>query len=758
MVAKAVFLKRVPLMLMVSLAGACTLAGLAGMAQGSGGCPNRALVGFRASLPDCRAYEMVTPSYKEGFPFTVHEVSAEGLQLRIGSLGNLLSPDGAIPESTGELEHSYQVARTATGWESSPIDAPYSRFSDIEVLMQSPDFASSLWSTSPPEQSFDDPYLDLPYPAGLVRMGPGVPPGVVETALNPVGASEDLQRVLFSVHSPKVGLEEDRLWPGDATHGERLPSLYEYAGTGNSEPELVGVENQGTLAEAAQLQGKSHINEAAELISNCGTVLGSFPEGDAYNAVSQSGTTVFFSAEACGGGPPVSELYARVGQGSGKRTVAISEPSLTAPGRDCTTLTCEAAENVPGNREPGSFAGAALDGSTVFFTTGQPLVNADTDNSGDLYAETIAGGAVTGFAQVSRGGSGDPTPGSHAEVLGVARVSEDGSHVYFVARGALTGANGEGKSPKIGSPNLYMTVRECPGGGSACASPSERISFLATLSLADGADWSPTDKRPVQATPGGHFLVFESAADLTADQGEHEEAGQVFEYNAETERLARVSRGQDGLAEDGNSKTNAATIPVQNYELDAPDTHFTGLAVSADGSRVFFTSADGLAPQALAGLASVYEYHDEQVALVSDGHDLALLREVSATELIGTDESGEDVFFTTGDQLLPQDRNTWVDLYDARIDGGFPPPAVPAPCAGDSCQGAASVAPSLLAPGLAPAAPEAVAAEAVKPKAPPAKKKPRKPKKHKKSRKPKKHGHSVRGHGRSIAKTSGRGK
>lgn len=54
---------------------------------------------------------------------------------------------------------------------------------------------------------------------------------------------------------------------------------------------------------------------------------------------------------------------------------------------------------------------------------------------------------------------------------------------------------------------------------------------------------------------------------------------------------------------------------------------------------------------------------------------------------MGTDESGEDVFFTTTDQLVPQDVDTQVDIYDARIDGGFALPSVQSSCSEDACQG-----------------------------------------------------------------------
>jgi hypothetical protein len=61
--------------------------------------------------------------------------------------------------------------------------------------------------------------------------------------------------------------------------------------------------------------------------------------------------------------------------------------------------------------------------------------------------------------------------------------------------------------------------------------------------------------------------------------------------------------------------------------------------------------------------------------------------------------SGSDVFFATRQRLLPGDTDNLVDVYDARVGGGFAGPvATPAPCSGDTCQGAAAAAPPPSAP------------------------------------------------------------
>lgn len=719
---------------------------------GVAGCLGGGLSSFRPYLFDCRAYELASPAYKEGFQVTVQGIAEGGSPVLVQSLGVLDSSPG------GDLQ--YELVRGASGWEAkaAPVGAPYSEFPIYFVEGISQDFQSSLVYVGTPTQYFaEDVYLHLPDGA-LVLVGPLEPPAEPAESLTPVGVSEDLHRALFFTHSPNHG-EPSPLWPGDTTANGRLPSLYEYDYTGEAarEPRLVGIKNKG----APKAVGES------ELISDCGTYLGSLPEreGDVYNAVSASGAAVFFTAasSSCGAfGPPVNELYARFRETptAPAHTAAISEPPLSGPGsvpgRACTGA-CAAAESVPTNRSEGVFAGASQDGSQVFFLTRQSLVNGDESGEGtgqDLYEAEISNGVVTRLVQVSRGSQDDLNPGSGAGVLGVARVSEDGGRVYFVATGTLTGANREGKTPSPageGKPNLYVSSRECIEGEVTCSSPVEHTSFVATLSGADGADWSSRDSRPVQATPDGRFLVFQSTADLTRDQEGRVEAGQVFEYDAETETLVRVSRGKGGYNEDGNSSEYAATIPAQEYEVEKPVVgigRFRNLAMSADGSRVFFSTKDALTLQALNGAMNVYEYHDGQMGLISDGHDTAMTEKHPAVELIGTDASGGDVFFTTADSLVPQDTDRQVDVYDARIEGGFAPPAVLAPCIGDSCQSAPSPSPQLPAPGTS-SAPEGAGV----PAAPVLKTKPKKkPAKHKRKAK------KVKGKTHRGRKMAGRGK
>jgi hypothetical protein len=602
------------------------------------------------------------------------ESREEGPRLLLRSFGSF----SRIEDQPG-LGALYEVSRSGPGdWRSLPLDAPFSTFSAFDVEAMSPNFSRSLWagSTTPGEPESKDLYVSESGFGGrsFSPVGPAAPPSVRHQVLNFAGASDDLSRLMFRAFAP-VSSNESYLWPGDKTKGEGMPSIYEYADTDNAEPLLVGISNEGPVASI----GESH------LISECGTAFGS-TGGDSYNAISWDGSKVFFTAlgrdaarecETLPAGavePASNEIFARIDNGqSDAHTVAISEPS----GSDC-------GECATSSRADAQYHGASLDGARVFFTTSQQLLPGALGTGDNLYEYNFNGPAHERVTLVS---SGDP---AGARVLGVARVSEDGSHVYFVAQGVLTGEeeNVYGVKPQEGAENLYVSERVCLNGDANCS--KTHLSFIGRLSATD-------DLRAFQVTPDGRFLVFQSTADLTPDEEGREEAGQVFEYDARTGALVRVSQGDRGYNENGNSSLYPATIPIQSYaERDLPTERFSWLAMSDDGAYVFFSSENGLTASALLHHPNVYEYHDGRVALISDGRDLSIIEGRSGVELLGTDESGRDVFFATADPLLQQDTDTQQDIYDARIGGGPDPSVTPAPCSGDSCQAAASGSPSLL--------------------------------------------------------------
>jgi hypothetical protein len=718
-------------------------------------CGNANSPGFRSYLADCRGYEMVSPPYKEGEPMSiggVFRISSNGEHVISQSLGVFAGAENDIlDKSVGTQYESSLASPFWTTTALAPAAAPYTTGSMLDA---SPSDETSLWSLQETGQPINLEELYLRSGAGTFeRIGPGND-GLTRTPATGEEASTAAQLVQYRGASPSfshilISAESDvansPLWPGDTTiTAGPVPSLYEYEGTGNSEPRLVGVSG-------GPLDGATHVNEGAHLISNCGTVLGG-QEGSTHtttlhSAISETGESVIFTAlgskemvpcesaaekyaeceqshtkpecEATEGppptAPPVNEVYLRFDASS---TISISEPPLSTPGRHCTGK-CEEDETNLSHRSEAVFEGASRDGHNIFIRTAQPLVNNDEDETDDLYEIEVSAGHVSGITMLSAGGEGDPAPGKGAEVLGVVAVSEDGSHVYFAARGLLTDRpNGDGEKAQAGANNLYQY-----------SGATGQVAFVGRLDASGDSGLWAAGEGPAVTTPDGAFLVFQSGADLTAGDTSSEEAPQIFEYAAASGELSRVSIGSSGVFPcsttnkveagfncDGNV-TSASTQPLivrPSYrESDSPSAATTFLSMSANGAIVVFTSHDALTPGATQGVNNIYEYTGEDVYLVSDGHDAAEARHlhVEASELLGMDETGKNIYFITADQLVPQDTDTEADIYDAREGGGPPASVGAAECATETCLGApspplaASPSASQLTPGEAPLPP-----------------------------------------------------
>jgi hypothetical protein len=429
---------------------------------------------------------------------------------------------------------------------------------------------------------------------------------------------------------------------------------------------------------------------------------------------------------------PVDEVFARVGgEGAGAHTLAISQPkapettSGTPADENCTSVECQKNITEQANWHDAMFAGASEDGTRALFLSTQQLTDTATqDPTGDS-AASCAGttgphgcnlylydqGAAAGHNLIDV--SAGDTTGLGPEVQGVMALSADGTHVYFVAKGVFAGKNHEGKEPSPGAENLYLYERDP-------AHPSGRTIFIATL---------PGDEKPTPRNEGpeseqwskhaiaanvsvnGGVLVFTSHGALTQDATRPHGPAQVYRYDAAGEQLLRVSIGEHGFNDNGNQGAGEARLATTGTVItQAP----RGLSISSDGSIVFFQSPVGLTTTALNDVSvnggvqsgdlaeNVYEWEApgkgacEQptgcIHLISDGHDTTeghsagLLGTSSSVQLIGTDPAGDNVFFMTADALVPTDTDSELDIYDARVHGGYPAPRVSPICEGEECR------------------------------------------------------------------------
>ncbi len=664
-------------------------------------------------LPDNRAYEMVSPPQKNGAVLGTlfgsnPSVSDDGSRVMIESIqcfAGSVSCTASRADSNGE---PFEFSRTSGGWAPTPL-APPALPADATTRVRFSAEGDTALFTSPTAPFGEDDFLARRPDGSFVDIGPSSPPALGANG-SPSGSqamTADLSHLVFE--------NQGHGWPFDATQGLGR-SLYEYAGSGSA-PVLVGVSGGAG---------------STDLISACETLLGE-PRGGDSRGLSADGGTVFFTAMACASGSgvnagvavPADALYARIG---GSRTVLVSGRSPLGCTGVCLGSPAGAA----------NFRGASADGSKVFFLDTQQLTDtASEDNhSGDtaagatgceettgvngcnLYEYDFTNPAGRNLLAVSAG----DTSGAGPRVQGVVAFALDGSHVYFVAKGVLTGAaNSEGTVARNGADNLYVFERDA-------GNPEGRVAFIASLPGSDRRRWTP----PIGAnvTPDGRFLVFASRGLLTSEDTSALGAAQVFRYDAVTGALVRISIGENGFADNGNAPGGAPCLFAFSCPEDASIVSASGFfqaspvrtdpTMSHDGAFVFFESPVGLTPGALNDVQigsgqegviyeqNVYEWHEGHVYLISDGRDVSAAGkhvmesgrlDLSSVHLIASDGSGGNVFFQTADSLVGQDTDTQVDIYDARVctsgDPCIAPPTVVSSCEGEACRGAPGGVPSL---------------------------------------------------------------
>lgn len=367
------------------------------------------------------------------------------------------------------------------------------------------------------------------------------------------------------------------------------------------------------------------------------------------HAVSEDGSRIFWTSTSGsdGGGP--GHIYVRI---DGEVTLPVS-------GADARYWT------------------AAADGSAVLYTIEERLFEFNVNKALD-----------EGVAAAKR-----PIAESVPGLLG---ASDDLSRIYFVSEEVLD----DGAS--IGEWNLYLEEEGA-------------IRFIATFSGDDRdahiAGISPIRFDPIRrtsrVTADGRHIAFQALGSLTGFDNVDPTSGkrftEVFRYDANSDELICVSCNLSGDPPSGppiripynafnevfmgesfpERFGEAATLPTWERE------QYASRVLSENGNRLFFHSHEALVPRDTNGVRDVYQWEAHGtgsceevkgcVSLISTGTS------PQASEFVDASADGGDVFFSTTSSIDPRDEGS-IDIYDARVGGGFSI-APPRPdCLGDACQ------------------------------------------------------------------------
>ncbi len=432
--------------------------------------------------------------------------------------------------------------------------------------------------------------------------------------------------------------DEAKLLPAAAPE---VPNLYEWD---DGQLSVVGVLSNGKAPES-------------------GVAAGARSETYQQNTISTDGSRVFFTDAGTG------QIYVRE---NGTTTVQVSASR----------------RSVAEAEGPAYWRAATPDGRYAFFTSETKLTDDSTASPGrpDLYRFAVENEELIDLT------SSDP---EGANVLGTLGVSADGSYVYFVATGTLTGGAVEG------SANLYEWHAGVNGNTTilvAGLDPSlDEANWRDFVNGGEGEGPAEGGKSS-RVTPGGTRVLFSTFTPLKPgyDNAGHDE---LYLFDAtlpvSPDNPACMSCNPSGRpAVDDAYLSHVGVSPPAPVSRNA----FVTRNLSVDGNRAFFETEESLVPQDTNGTMDVYEWEDGSLYLISTGQS----SDVSYFGDASTD--GGDVFFFTRQALVSQDRDENADVYDARVDGGIAaqnPTPPPEPCENEACRGALGSPPTLTVPSSA---------------------------------------------------------
>lgn len=287
------------------------------------------------------------------------------------------------------------------------------------------------------------------------------------------------------------------------------------------------------------------------------------------------------------------------------------------------------------------FEEASADGTKAFFSTEESLVSADTDRESDVYMRDLAKGTTT---LVSQGDVGcAPACGNGPADSDFAAATESGTKVFFVTEEQLAAGDSDTMVDVYERDLAGGNTALVSAGGSPCPPGCGNGEFPSTLRgiAADGSR--------------AFFATFEQLVNADTDA-----AIDIYERDLSAGPTALVSQGSVSCAPGcGNSSAPAV---------------FAG--ASADGSKVFFETNEGLVPADIDGANDVYQRSAGVTTQVSDG------TQTLPSNLAAASEDGSRAFLVTAEPLVGGDVNGSNDVYVSQ--GGVPSLVTSGECCGSN--------------------------------------------------------------------------
>lgn len=614
-------------------------------------CPNahvRQLTGS-SYLPDCRAYELVTPGYAgavqilpgealvhfgEGFgtfaqgPQNFGFASSPGRFAYMGSLGAV---NGT--EAVNGFIDMYLANRTPTGWVTTFPNLKGSETAK-EWGFACSESMSLCVSHIGEEMVQNDETGETEF----------IPPQNSPFLFKADGTR--IMRLPTNVNTVPGGttFEGDQMLSGDFSHFVLSTTTPFVPGGPTTEPGAVYDNN--IKSKTIQIVSQTPGGEIPQLVHD------GRPTGIA--AVSSDGSHILMAAttsEHCS-----VFVYGKYGF---RCPYILASPAILYE-RVNDAVTREVTKG-----ELAYFVGMSKDGSKVDFTTTAQLVPEDQDTSSDMYQYNADTNQWTLISQEGSLGSTDNCTATWTEKCGVQAITPER---ILGSEGYETTARTPGVDDQIAYANgdvyFYSPEDLQPGEVGGDGQRNLYLYHNGHVQLVTTFEPGTEVERSTISGDGKHAAFLTKSSLTSYDSERHDE---VYAYNAETRTMRCASCNPSGAKPMNGS--HVVTVSESGPFM-------------ADDGRTFFATKEALVPQDTDGIRDVYEYTQGHAQLITSGtgdrDSTGGLETVSfffgntQTGLESVSRDGTDVFYSTFESLVPEDKNgSFVKVYDARTNGGF---------------------------------------------------------------------------------------